>query len=256
MRGRKGLAAAAALAGLLAASSALAAEAIAVPEHPWPFQGLFGSFDRSALRRGFQVYREVCAGCHSMGFIAYRNLADIGFDEDQIKAIAETVSVQAAEPNEDGEIVERPGRPSDPFKAPFPNEQAARAANGGALPPDLSLVVKARAGGADYVRALLTGYREAPPAGVAMPEGMNYNDYFPGHQIAMPPPLSEGVVEYADGTEATVARMAEDVTSFLAWTAEPELEERKRMGIKVVLYLLVLTGMLYALKRKIWSDVH
>jgi ubiquinol-cytochrome c reductase cytochrome c1 subunit len=158
-------------------------------------------------------------------------------------------------PNDQGEMFQRPGRPSDRFPSPFPNEQAARAANNGAAPPDLSLMVKARAGGADYIHALLTGYSD-PPQGVTLMEGMHYNKYFPGHQIAMPPPLNPDQVTYADGTKATVEQMAHDVSAFLAWAAEPELEARKRLGLKVVLFLLILTGLLYVAKRKIWSDVH
>jgi ubiquinol-cytochrome c reductase cytochrome c1 subunit len=158
-------------------------------------------------------------------------------------------------PNDEGEMFERPGRPSDKFHRPFANEKAARAANNGAYPPDLSLIVKARPDGANYLYGLLTGYSEAP-AGVAMGEGMNYNKYFPGHQIAMPPPLSENSVTYSDGTPASVDQMSKDLTTFLAWTAEPELEDRKRTGIKVILFLLVLTGLLYAAKRKIWAAVH
>jgi ubiquinol-cytochrome c reductase cytochrome c1 subunit len=152
-------------------------------------------------------------------------------------------------------MFERPARPSDHFVPPFPNPQAARAANNGALPPDLSLIVKARKGGADYIYGLLTGFTE-PPAGLQIAEGMNYNKVFPGHQIAMPPPLSEGAVTYADGTPATVEQMAHDVATFLAWTAEPELDARKRMGVKTILFLIVLTGMLYAVKRKVWAEVH
>jgi ubiquinol-cytochrome c reductase cytochrome c1 subunit len=152
-------------------------------------------------------------------------------------------------------MFERPGRPGDRFKSPFPNANAARAANNGALPPDLTLMVKARLGGADYLHALMTGYRDAPQ-GVELTEGMAYNAYFPGNQIAMPSPISADGVEYADGTKATVDQMSRDVTTFLAWAAEPEMEERKRMGVKVILFLLVLTGMLYALKRKIWADIH
>ena len=231
-----------------------AGDAAHAPEQHWSFSGLFGTFDRGALRRGFTVYQNVCAGCHGLRLVAYRNLMDIGFTEDEVKAIAERVEVEDG-PNDDGEMFMRPGKPSDRFKSPFPNENAARASNNGAVPPDLSLIVKARLGGADYIHGVLTGYKE-PPAGVSVPEGMHYNEYFPGHNIAMPPPLSEGVVEYADGTNATVDQMSKDVTTFLAWTAEPEMEERKRMGVKVILFLLILTGLLYVVKRRLWADVH
>lgn len=242
-------------AGLVAAAGPVAAaEAVALPKQQWSFNGLFGTFDRGALVRGLQVYRGVCQGCHSLKLIAFRNLREIGLTEEQVKKIAAEYEVTDG-PNDQGEMFKRPGVPSDYFVPPFPNEKAARAANNGAYPPDLSLMVKARDGGADYVYALLTGYRE-PPAGTTLGEGMQYNAYFPGHQIAMPPPLAEDAVEYADKTKATVAQMAKDVTTFLAWAAEPELETRKRMGVKVLLFLLVLTGMLYAVKRKIWADVH
>ena len=228
-------------------------EAVAPPSVKWSFDGLFGSFDRAALRRGFQVYTEVCAACHSLRLVHYRNLLAIGFSEDQVKAIAAEYEVTDG-PDAEGEMFDRPARPSDRFVSPFPNDNAARAANNGALPPDLSLVAKSRIGGPDYLHGLMVGYRDAPQ-GMDMSEDMAYNMYFPGHQIAMPAPLSEDLVEYADGTEATVGQMARDVTHFLVWAAEPELEERKRMGVKVVLFLLLLTGMLYAVKRAVWSDV-
>ena len=239
--------------GLCASSPARAAGDAAPAQH-WSFSGLFGAFDRGALRRGFTVYKDVCAACHGLRLLSYRNLTDIGFTEDEVKAIAAEVEVQDG-PDDEGEMFDRPGKPSDRFKSPFPNDNAARAANNGALPPDLSLIVKARLGGADYLSALLTGYAEPPP-GVQLPEGMSYNAYFSGKQIAMPPPLSDDGVEYADGTSATVAQQARDVTTFLAWAAEPELEERKRMGVKAVLFLLLLTGLLYVAKRRIWAGLH
>lgn len=231
-----------------------AGEVVHPPEHHWSFSGLFGTYDRAALRRGFEVYKGVCAGCHGLRLVAYRNLMDIGFTEAEVKAVAASVDVPA-EPNEDGEIEDRPGIPADKFKSPFANENAARAANGGALPPDLSLIIKARHNGANYVNALLTGYKEAP-AGTKVPEGMYYNEYFPGHLIAMAPPLSDEGVDYSDKTKATVKQQAEDVVTFLTWAAQPELEDRKRMGIKVILFLLLLTGLLYVVKRRIWADVH
>jgi ubiquinol-cytochrome c reductase cytochrome c1 subunit len=239
----------------LTGSAAFAAgDAPHAPEHHWSFSGLFGTYDRAALRRGFEVYKGACAACHGLRLVAYRNLMDIGFTENEVKAIAAEVEVPA-EPNDDGEIEDRPGLPSDRFVSPFPNENAARAANGGALPPDLSLIIKARLNGANYVHGVLIGYKE-PPAGKTVPEGMNYNAYFAGNLIAMPPPLSDEGVEYTDKTKATVAQQAEDVVTFLSWAAEPELEERKRMGIKVILFLLLLTGLLYVVKRRIWADVH
>jgi ubiquinol-cytochrome c reductase cytochrome c1 subunit len=189
-----------------------------------------------------------------MNLMHYRNLQDIGFSEDQVKQIAASVQVTDG-PNDAGDMFERPGRPSDTFKPPFANENAARAANNGALPPDLSLIVKARKGGADYVHGILTGYSD-PPADMKMAEGMNYNKYFPGHQIAMPPPLSDGAVTYPDGTKATVDQMASDVSNFLTWASEPKLEERHFIGVKSVLFLIVLTVLLYGAKRKIWAAVH
>ncbi|MCH8154299.1 MAG: cytochrome c1 [Proteobacteria bacterium] len=238
----------------LQAGAALAAEGKELPERDWSFSGIFGQFDRGAMQRGLQVYREVCSGCHGLRFIAFRNLAALGYGEDEIKAIAADYSIVDG-PNEEGEMFERPGRPSDRFPSPFPNDKAAAANNNGAVPPDLSLIVKARTGGADYVHGLLTGYAE-PPEGLEILEGQNYNLYFPGNVTAMAPPLFEDAVEYGDGTPATVEQMATDVATFLAWTAEPEMEERKSMGIGVMLFLLVFTGVLYAVKRKVWADLH
>jgi len=233
---------------------AKAAGGVELETRHWSFQGLFGSFDRAAAQRGFQVYNDVCSACHSLKLVAYRNLADLNFSEDQIKEIAASKEVKDG-PNKDGEMFDRPGRPSDRFVSPFANDNAARSVNNGALPPDLSLIVKARLGGPDYLYSLLVGYTD-PPADVQMMPGMNYNKVFPGHQIAMAAPLSEGQVTYADGTEATLDRMAQDLVTFLAWTAEPELEERKRVGLKVILFLLVWTALLYAVKRQVWKDVH
>jgi ubiquinol-cytochrome c reductase cytochrome c1 subunit len=229
---------------------------IALPREHWSWDGIFGTYDRAQLQRGFQVYKEVCAACHSLNLLSYRNLMEIGFSEDQVKQIAKGDLILDG-PNDEGEMFERPGILSDRFKAPFPNDQAARAANNGALPPDLSLITKARIGGADYIYALLTGFGDAP-AEMKMNEGMNYNKYFLAgqFQIAMPPPLSDGVVTYADGTEASADQMARDVSAFLTWAAEPEMEARKRTGIKTILFLIVLTGLLYAAKRKVWASLH
>ena len=250
--GMRSMAFAAAL--TLAASSAWASEAAKIPRQNWSFSGIFGTFDRAQLQRGFPVYKNVCSACHGMNLIAYRNLTEIGFSEDEVKAIAAEYEVTDG-PNDEGEMFQRPARPSDRFRKPFANENAARAANNGAAPPDLSLMIKAREDGANYVYALLTGYGE-PPADMKMADGMIYNKHFPGGQIAMAPPISEGVVEYADGTKATMEQVSRDVVAFLAWVAEPEMEARKRLGVKVILFLLVLTGMLYAVKRKVWADVH
>lgn len=248
----------AALALCLATFAGAPAHAAGDVLHPksvdWPHAGLFGTFDHGALQRGYLVYKQVCAACHALNLVAYRSLAEIGFSEAQVKALAADNEVQDG-PNDQGEMFARPARPSDRFRSPFTNERAARAANNGALPPDLSLMIKARAGGGDYVYSLLTGYQD-PPAAVKLTTGMNYNPYFAGRQIAMVPPLNEGAVEFADGTKASVEQMAKDVTSFLAWAAEPELEIRKRMGVKVILFLLVLTALFYAVKRKVWADLH
>ena len=249
--------------------SAEAAEAIVpLPDYDWSFEGIFGQYDRAAAQRGLQVYRETCAGCHSLRFVAFRDLAALGYNEDQIKAFAaEAIVVDG--PDSEGEMFERPGVPADRFPSPFPNWQAAAAANGGATPPDLSLIAKSRVDGPDYVRALLSGYRDEPSPEFLqkyaeahdgetfeLMDGQNFNLYFPGHRIAMAPPLFEDGVEYQDGTEATVEQMAADVAHFLMWTAEPKLEERKQTGLKVVLFLLVFTGILYAVKRKVWAELH
>jgi ubiquinol-cytochrome c reductase cytochrome c1 subunit len=240
---------------LMAAGAVEAAEpGAALPEGHWSFESIFGTYDRGAQQRGFLVYKQVCASCHGLRLVAYRNLMEIGFSEDEVKAIAAEYLVTDG-PNEFGDMFERPATPADRFASPFPNENAARASNNGALPPDLSLIAKARIGGPDYTLGVLVGYEE-PPAGVEVREGLYYNKYFPGQEIAMPPPLFEDAVEYSDGTPATVEQMAEDVTHFLAWAAEPTLEVRHRTGVKVILFLLVLTALAYAVKRKVWADVH
>ena len=192
-----------------------AGDVIPPPKQDWSFNGIFGSYDRASAQRGFQVYKNVCSACHSLNYVYYRHLSGIGLNEKQVTAIAATVEVDDG-PNDAGEMFKRKGLPRDRFVAPFPNENAARAANGGAYPPDLSVIVKARHAGADYISALLTGYAKAP-GDMKMMEGMNYNKYFPGNQIAMVPPLAAGSVEYTDGTKATVEQMAKDVTTFLAW---------------------------------------
>ncbi|MCZ6592101.1 MAG: cytochrome c1 [Alphaproteobacteria bacterium] len=227
-------------------------------EHPeaqdWKFTGPFGKFDIAAIQRGLQVYLEVCSACHSLNQIAYRNLLDLGFNADEVKAIAAEYEVTDG-PDDNGDMFERPARPSDKFVLPFANEKAARASNNGAFPTDLSLLAKAHPAGPDYIFAVLTGFDD-PPDDVELGDGMNYNPYFSGKQIAMAQPLFEGSVEYSDGTKATVENMARDVANFLHWTAEPEMEDRKRIGWKVVLFLLVLSALLYATKRKVWSSVH
>jgi ubiquinol-cytochrome c reductase cytochrome c1 subunit len=235
---------------------AVAAEGeIHLPETKFSFEGVFGTYDRASVQRGFQVYKEVCSACHSMHLLSYRNLRDIGLSADEVAAVAASVQIQDG-PNDNGEMFERPGRASDRFRSPFANAASARAANNGALPPDLSVIAKARAGGADYLHALLIGYEE-PPEGVAVMEGMHYNKYFAGHQIAMAPPLTQdGQLTFGDGTNATVDQMSLDVSTFLTWAAEPELETRRAMGVRVLLFLGILGGVTYAVKRKIWANVH
>ena len=251
MRGLMGAAAAAIVfAGLAGPASAAVGE---IEKQNWSFDGVFGKFDKAALQRGFQVYQEVCAGCHGLEYIAFRNLTELGLNEDQVKAIAAEYEVEDG-PDDEGEMFTRPAILSDILPSPFANDNAARASNNGALPPDLSLIAKARTGGPDYLHALLTGYVDAP-ADVTINEGMSYNPYFPGNQIAMPPPIDDDAVEYTDGTSATVDQMSLDVVQFLMWAAEPKLEIRKRMGIKVILFLLVLTALFYASKRKVWSRI-
>ena len=222
-------------------------------EQKWPFNGIFGRFDESSLQRGFQVYREVCAACHGIRHISYRDLKGIGYTNDEIKVIAADYEIVDG-PNDEGEMFDREALPSDKFVGPYENDKIARLANNGAYPPDLSLIVKARANGADYLYSLLNGYKDYPENFEAS-EGMYYNEFYPGYQIAMPSPLMDDIVEYSDGTEATQQQIAKDVTSFLAWTAEPELEERKSLGVKTLFFLILLTIMLLGVKRKIWKDV-
>lgn len=224
------------------------------PDMKWTFDGPFGTYDKAALQRGFKIYKESCSACHSMNKMAYRNLSALGYNEDEVKAIAAGYTVMDG-PNEEGEYFERPGKPSDRFKAPFANDNAAKYANGGALPPDLSLITKARAGGADYVYGILTGYEE-PPADKALLSGQYWNKYMPGHVIAMSPPLSAGQITYEDGVPQTVDQYARDVAHFLTFAAEPEMEARKRMGVKVILFLIVFAGVMYAVKRQIWAKMH
>ncbi|CAH2599392.1 Cytochrome c1 [Rhodovastum atsumiense] len=245
---------AALLAAPLAMTPARASEGGAeLPNVNWSFGGLFGSFDRASAQRGFQVYNNVCSACHSLKQAYYRNLTGIGLTDEQVKMIAANKTVPTLK--DDGSVGERPALPSDHFRSPFPNDLAARAANNGALPPDLSVIVKAREGGANYVYGVLTGYAD-PPAGFKLMDGMNYNHFFPGNQIGMPQPLRDDTVEYTDGTKPTLDQQARDVVTFLAFIANPELEERHRMGVKVVLFLLLLTGLSYSVKRKLWAGVH
>lgn len=237
---------------LCATTPVMAQEHMEFPKQNWSFDGLFGTFDKASAQRGYQIYKEVCSSCHSMKQVYFRNLEGIGLSAEQVKAIA--ASIQVPTIGDDGQPAERPGLPSDHFKSPYPNEKAARAAQNGALPPDQSVIVKAREGGADYIYALLTGYSEPPP-GVKLADGMNYNKWFAGHQIAMAAPLSDGRVEYQDGTKATLAQEAHDITTFLSYVANPEMESRKRMGVRFVLFFGFMAVLTYMVKRQIWSNV-
>ena len=222
----------------------------------WSFKGLTGTFDRASLQRGFQVYKEVCASCHSMQYLSYRNLGEPGgpeFSEQEVKAIAASFEIEDG-PDSQGEMFTRAGKPSDKFKSPYPNVQAATAANGGAYPPDMSVLVKARGGGVDYIYSLLQGY-EDPPMGVTLDDGVYYNKYMYGYKIKMANQLSDGLVEYSDGTNSTVEQMSKDVTTFLMWAAEPHLESRHQMGFKAIVYLIILTILVYFSMKKIWSRV-
>lgn len=241
------------LVGLFVTTDGRAEEVVTLPTQSWTFNGPFGTFDKAQLQRGFQVYREVCSACHSMKLLNYRNLSALGFSEAEVKGIAHKDSVPGG-PNESGELTDRPAIPSDKLHAPYANPQAARAANNGALPPDLTLMANARKGGADYIHAYLTGYRD-PPAGVKVGENMHYNTYFHGNQTAMAPPLTDGQVTYSDGTNATVDQMSEDVAAYLMWAANPHMEERKQMGVMVTLYMIIFTALLYFTMRRIWSRV-
>ena len=220
----------------------------------WSFKGIFGTFDRASLQRGYQVYQEVCSGCHSAQHLSYRNLSEKGgpeFSVEEAKAIAAQFEVEDG-PNSDGEMFTRLGRLSDKFVKPYPNVEASTAANGGAYPPDMSVLAKARKGGADYIYSLLLGYEEAP-TGFELDEGVYYNKYMSGNRIKMLAPLSDGLVEYSDGTQSTTAQMAKDVTTFLVWAAEPHLESQHRMGFKVIIYLIILLTLVYMSKQKVWS---
>ena len=241
---------------LVGTAQANAVEKVDLLKTDWSFKGLFGKFDRGSLQRGYQVYTEVCSSCHSMKYVSYRNLYEPGgpeFTEDQAKAIAASFEVTDG-PNSDGEMFVRPAKLSDKLVKPFANVKAAQAANGGAYPPDMSELAKARSGGVDYIYSVLLGY-EDPPSGVTLDDGVYYNKYMYGNKIKMSEPLSEGLVEYSDGTIASKEQMAKDVTTFLMWTAEPHLEARHKMGFKAILYLIILTILVYFSMKKIWSRI-
>jgi cytochrome c1 len=246
-------------------------EPLAPIKQAWSWDGPFGMYNREQLQRGFQVYKEVCSACHSMNLVAFRTLEGLGYSEAQIKTLAAEYTIHDG-PNDAGDMFDRPGKPSDHFPAPFPNEQAARARYN-AVPPDLSVIAKARGyergfprwvgdiftqyqeQGPDYITALMQGYRDSPPPGITIPPGGFYNEYFPGHSIAMPPPLTDGRVEYTDGSPQTVQQYAKDISAFLMWTAEPHLAARKRLGLQVLIFLIVLSGLLYFTKKKVWHAV-
>ncbi len=236
--------------------SVISAEKVEYLKTDWSFKGLFGKFDRASLQRGYQVYTEVCAACHSMKYLSYRNLSEKGgpeFSVAQAKAIAASFEVTDG-PNADGEMFQRPGKLSDKFVMPYENVKAAEAANGGAYPPDMSVLVKARGGGVDYIYSLLQGYEEAP-SGMILDDGVHYNKYMYGNKIKMSAPLSDGIIEYSDGTNPSVEQMSKDVTTFLMWAAEPSLEARHQMGFKAIVYLIILTILVYFSMKRIWSRV-
>ena len=266
--------AAVALLALLVPASAQEAHEATPPKNRWSFAGPFGKFDQGQLQRGLKVYHDVCQTCHGLKMIAFRNLADPGgpaFTEAQAASIAATFQVQDG-PNDQGKMFKRPGKIADYFPPPFANDQAARAALGGKLPPDMSTLAKARSyeagfpwfifdaftmyqeDGPDYIHAILIGYAD-PPAGFALPPGGQYNKYFPGRAIGMPKPLSDGQVEYTDGTPTTVDQYARDVSAFLMWAAEPTLDARKRLGFQVMVFLIVFTALLYFTKKRVWHEV-
>jgi ubiquinol-cytochrome c reductase cytochrome b/c1 subunit len=242
------------------------------PRQKWSFAGPFGHFDRGQLQRGFKVYKEVCAVCHGMKYVAFRNLEALGYSEAQVKSIASEFKIQDG-PNDQGEMFERNGLPADRIPTPWPNEKAAHARYNG-VPPDMSVLAKARTyergfpwflidmfsqfqeQGPDYIHALMVGYKEKPPEGFTLPPGAFYNDYFPGHSIAMPPPLTDKRVDYTDGSPTTVDQYAKDVAAFLMWAAEPNMEARKRIGFQVMIFLFVLAGLLYFTKKRVWANSH
>ena len=257
------------------AAPAVAEDQVSPPRLTWSFAGPFGKYDEAQLQRGFKIYREVCSNCHSLNLLSIRNLGDIGgpgFSEAQVAQIASEYKIKDLD--DSGQPTERAGRPADHFPAPFPNEAAAKAANGGTAPPDMSTLAKARTyargfpwwvidvftqyqeQGPDYIAAILKGYKDPPPAGANVPQGGHYNEYFPSHNIAMPPPLSDGQVKYDDGSSENLEQYSKDISAFLEWAAEPHLMARKRIGFQVIIFLIVLSGLLYFTKKKVWSSVH
>tara|TARA_B100001123_G_scaffold424640_1_gene536461 strand:+ start:53 stop:802 length:750 start_codon:yes stop_codon:yes gene_type:complete len=225
-----------------------------MPKHDWSFKGLTGKFDKASIQRGYKVYREVCSGCHSMSLLYYRDLLDVGFSKEEIKAIASEYTVMDG-PNDEGEMYERPAKPSDKFVDPYRNEQEARYSNNGSYPPDLSVITKAKKYGVDYIYNLLVGYEEAP-SDFNLGEGMYYNKWKEGHQIAMAKPLDDDYVDYDDGTENSLAQLSKDVTTFLAWSAEPELEIRKNIGIKAIIFFITIGILFYFVKLRLWRNIN
>jgi ubiquinol-cytochrome c reductase cytochrome c1 subunit len=242
-----------AFAATLLAAPVFAEEEAQMPNEHWSFENPFGTFDLAAAQRGLQIYGQVCSNCHSLKFLHYRDLAGIGLNPEQIKAFAAQFTVPQGT-DDQGQPKEGPAMPADEFRSPFPNAKAAAAANNGGIPPDLSLIVNAREGGPNYVYGILTGYTEPPP-GFKLQGALHYNKMFPGHQIAMPQPLQDGTVDYTDGTKNNLDQEAHDVVTFLAWAANPEMVERKQIGVRIVLFLMFMTGLTYAVKRKVWANV-
>ncbi|MBB4285230.1 cytochrome c1 [Roseospira goensis] len=263
------------LTGVATAAAFAAGLALAAPtaqaaggEHPplktqnWTFEGVFGTYDEAQLQRGWEVYTNVCKSCHALDYMYYRNLEQIGYSEDEVKEIAASFETEDG-PDEWGEMFMRPAEPLDPIIEPYENDAIAMLANGGVVPPNLSVMTRARDGGADYVYSLLLGYEDSVPEWVLeadpnfeLAPGKSFNSYFPGYAISMPQQLFEGILEYSDGTPATPQQMAKDVSAFLQWAAEPELEDRKTLGRYVLVFLVVFTALLYAYKREIWKDAH
>jgi ubiquinol-cytochrome c reductase cytochrome b/c1 subunit len=278
MSGKSLLLSTAFLAGLCAATGSGFAQEAESPkpsrEH-WSFAGPFGKFDTQQLQRGYAIYRQVCSNCHSMRDVAFRNLSDPGgpeFSASQVKALAESFKIQDG-PDDSGNMFERAGRPSDYFPSPFPNEQAARAANGGALPPDMSVLAKARTieegglwfltapftqyqeEGVDYIHGILNGYVDPPPKDFTLPDGKYYNKYFPGHAISMPPPLSDGAVTFTDGSPQTLDQYSRDIAAFLLWAAEPKLDQRKQTGFAAIVFMAIFAFLLWQVKKRVWAGL-
>ena len=243
------------LSSLLITSNGLAAsDNITLKKRKWSFDGITGKVDKASAQRGFQIYKQVCSSCHGLKYISFRNLESIGFSNEEIKALAASYEVEDG-PDDTGQFFKRPGIISDRIPSPFKNEEEARAANNGAYPVDQSLIIKARADGANYMYSLMTGYSD-PPANFQLGENMYYNAYFPGHQIAMAPPLADNILQYQDGTEATVEQMAVDIVNFLQWAAEPEMEKRKNLGIASIVFLIIATILFYLSKKRIWRNIN